>query len=119
MLEEQKDWKRDAGFDRIEITAEMDAQRPRTGFDWESFYTKLYNPRWLHTSEEYTLEMRVEAERLRMKIILSKPAPPQQCGSSPQRSLTVDTGSDEPGTPQAESQSTERELFFSSSSQSR
>ena len=45
MLEEQKAWKREAGFDRIEITAEMDAERLRTGFNSKPFYTKLYNPR--------------------------------------------------------------------------
>ena len=33
MLEEQKVCKREAGFDRIEITVEMDEQRLRTGFD--------------------------------------------------------------------------------------
>ena len=32
MLEEQKAWKRDAGFDRIEITAEVEEQCLRTGF---------------------------------------------------------------------------------------
>ena len=45
ILEEQEAWKRKAGFDRIKITAEMDAQRFGTGFDSEPFYTKLYNPR--------------------------------------------------------------------------
>ena len=49
MLEEQKVCNREAGFDRVETTAEMDAQRLRTGFDSEPFYTKLYNPRWPHT----------------------------------------------------------------------
>ena len=49
MLAKHKAWKREAGFDRIEITAEMDAQRFRTGFDLEPLYMKLYTPRWLHT----------------------------------------------------------------------
>ena len=62
MLEEQKAWNREAGFDRIEITAEMDAQRFRTGLDLEPFYMKLYNPRWLHTPPEYKLEMSIEVE---------------------------------------------------------
>ena len=52
MLEEQKAWNREAGFDRIEITAEFDEQRFRTGFDSQPFYTKLYNPRWPHTPAE-------------------------------------------------------------------
>ena len=62
MLEEKKAWKREASFDRIETTAEMDAQRFRTGLGSEPFYTKLYNPRWSHTPEEHTLEMRVDVE---------------------------------------------------------
>ena len=37
MLEKQKAWNQEAGFDRIEITAEMDAQRFRTGLDLEHF----------------------------------------------------------------------------------
>ena len=45
MLEEQKAWEQEAGFDRIEITAEVDEQRLRKGFDSQPFYTKLYNPR--------------------------------------------------------------------------
>ena len=129
MLEEQKAWKREAGFDRIEITAEVDARRFRVGFDSEPLYTKLYNPRWPHTPEEYALEMRVDVERLRMEILLSQPAPPPQCDSSPRRLPAVDTGSDEPRTPRrlpaigtgsdepgvslAESRSTKREGGFS------
>ena len=112
MLEEQKAWKREAGFDKIEITAEMNEKRFRIGLDTEPFYTKLYNPGWPRTSEEHKLEMDVDVERLRMEILLLQSAPPPQCDSSPQRSPTVDTGSDEPGTPHAKSQSTEREGFF-------
>ena len=99
MLEEQKAWKREDGFDRIEITAEMDEQRLRIGFDLQPFYTKLYNPRWPHTPEGYTLEMRVDVKRLKIEILLSQPAPPPQCDSSPRRLPAVDTGSEEPGTP--------------------
>ena len=78
MLEEQKAWKREAGFDRIETAAEMDAQRFRSGLS-EPYYRKLSKPRWLHTCDEYTLEMRVDVERLKMEILLSQPAPPPQC----------------------------------------
>ena len=63
MLEEQEAWKREGGFDRIEIIAEMHAQTSRrlhTGFDLEPLYTESYNPRWTHNLEEYTLEMNVE-----------------------------------------------------------
>ena len=73
MLEEQKAWKREAGFDRIEIAAKMDAQRFRTGLDSEPFYSKLYNLRWPHTQKEHTLEMNVEVERLRTEIVLLQP----------------------------------------------
>ena len=62
MLEEQEAWKREVGFDRIEITAQMDAQRLRADFALEPLYTKLYNPRWPHTPAEYTLEMKVDVE---------------------------------------------------------
>ena len=128
MLEQQKAWKREAGFDRIDTAAEMDAQRFRTKLVSEHFYSKLFNPRWPHTPNEYTLEMRVDVERLRMGIILLQPAPPSQCDPLPRRLPAVDTGSegpgtqrrspaigtgsDEPGVSRAETQSTEREESF-------
>ena len=70
--------------------------------------------------------MEGDVERLRMEIVLSQPARPPQCDSSPRRLPAVDTGSDEPGTPQllpaigtdepgvlrAKSRSTEREGTF-------
>ena len=70
-LEEKKAWKREAGFDRIEIIAEMDAQRLYAGFDSGPLYSKLYLPSWPHTPTEYTLEINVEAEGLRIEILLS------------------------------------------------
>ena len=42
MLEEQEAWKREGGFDRIEIIPEMHAQRLYAGFDSEHLYTGLY-----------------------------------------------------------------------------
>ena len=63
-------WKREAGFDRIEIIAGMDAQRFRTGFDSEPLYSKLYNPRWPHSPEEHKLDVDVEIERPRFEILL-------------------------------------------------
>ena len=71
MFEEKKAWKREIGVDRIEMTAEMDEQRFRTGFDSEPFYTKPYNPRWPHIPEEHKLEIDVDVARLRMEILLS------------------------------------------------
>ena len=52
MLEEKKAWKREVDFDKIEITAEMDDYRLHTSFDFQPFYTKLYNRRRLYTPEE-------------------------------------------------------------------
>ena len=67
MLEEQKAWKREVDFDRIETAAEMDAQRFRTNLVSEPFYSKMCNPRWphAHNPDEFTLEMRVEVERFK------------------------------------------------------
>ena len=47
-----------------------------------------------------------------MKILLSQHAPPPQYDSSPRRLPGVGTGLNRPGTPHAESQSTEREGNF-------
>ena len=99
MLEEQKAWKREVGFDRIDTAAEMDTQRFRTSLVSEPFYSKMCNPRWPHNFDEFTLEMRVNGERLRMEIVLSQPAPRPQCDASPRRLPAVDTGSEEPRTP--------------------
>ena len=41
MLKKQKAWKRETGFDRIEIIAEMREQHFLTGFGSEPIYTKL------------------------------------------------------------------------------
>ena len=109
ILEEQEAWKREAGFDRIEIIAQINTQRLDARFDLGPLYSKLYNPRCPHTPAEYTLEMNVDVERLRMEILLSKPATPPQCDSSPRRSSAVGTGLDEPGALRAETQSTEKE----------
>ena len=51
-----------------------------------------------HTPDEFTLEMKVDVEGLRMEIILSQPAS-SQCDPSPRRAA-VDTGSEEPESPQ-------------------
>ena len=79
MLEEQKAWKREAGFEYIDTAAEMDAQRFRTNVVSETSYSKMSTPRWPHTPDELRLEMRVDVERLRMEIVLSQSAPPPQC----------------------------------------
>ena len=68
MLEDQKAWKREAGFDHIDTAAEMDAQRFRTNLVSESFYSKMFNTRWFYTPDELTLEMRIDVERLRIGI---------------------------------------------------
>ena len=72
VLEEQKAWKREAGFDYIDTTAEMDARRSRTSLVSEPFfYSKMFDPRWSYTYDEFTLEMRVDVEKLRMETLLS------------------------------------------------
>ena len=109
MLEEQKAWKREAGFDYTDTAAEMDARRSRTNLVSESlFYSKIFNPRCPHTHEEFALEMRVDVERLKMKIVLSPPAPWPQCDPLPRRLPAIGTGSDGPGVSRAET-STETE----------
>ena len=100
MLEEQKTWKREVGFDHVETAAEMDAQRFRTSLVSESFFYRIMlNPRRPHAPDKLTLKMRVEVERLRMEIIISQPAPRPQCDTLPRRLPPVDTGSEEPGAP--------------------
>ena len=95
MLEEYKTWKREFGFDYIEIAAEMDARCSKSRF---FFYRNMFNPKRQHTLNEFTLEMKVDVVLLKMDITLSQPAPQSQCDPSP-RSAAVDTGSEEPGTP--------------------
>ena len=90
----------------------MGVQRVCTDFDSEPLDTKLYNLRMLYNPAEYTLEMGVDVQRLRMKNLLLQPALPPQCDSSPLRSLAVGTELDEPGALHVESQATEREGFF-------
>ena len=99
MLEEQKAWKREAGFDYIETAAEMDARRSRSNVVPETFfYRNMFNARRPHTPDEFTLERKVDVERLRAEITLSQPAPRPQCDPSPRRLPAVNTGSEEPGT---------------------
>ena len=59
----------------------------------------MFNPRRPHTPDEFTLEMKVDVERLRMEIALSQPAPRPQRDPSTRRLPAVDTGSEKPGTP--------------------
>ena len=68
MLEEQKVWKREADFDRIDTAAEMGAHRFHTSLVSELFYSKLCNPICPHTPDEYALEIRADVERLEMEI---------------------------------------------------
>ena len=101
MHEKHKAWKREFGFDRIGTAAEMNEKRSRTSTSPVPnpfFYRNMVIPRHPHTPDEFTLEMKADVEGLRMEIILSQPAS-SQCDSSP-RHAAVDTGSEEPGTPQ-------------------
>ena len=100
MHEKRKAWKREFGFDRNETAAEMDEKRSRTSTSPVPdpfFYRNMIISRRPHTLDEFTLEIKVDVEGLRMEIILSQPAS-SQCDPSPRRAA-VDTGSEEPGTP--------------------
>ena len=100
MHEKYKTWKREFGFDRIETAAETDEKRSRTSTSPvldPFFYQNMFIPRRPHTPDEFTLEMKVDVEGLRMEIILSQPTS-SQCNLSPRRAA-VDTGSEEPGNP--------------------
>ena len=100
MHEKRKTWKREIGFGRIETAAEMDEKRSRTSTSPVPdlfFYRNMVISRLPHTPDEFTLEMKVDVEGLRMEIILSQPAS-SQCDPSPRRAA-VDTGSEEPGNP--------------------
>ena len=100
MHEKHKVWKREFGFDRIETAAEMDEKRSRTSTSPVPnpfFYRNMVIPEHPHTPEEFSLQMKVDIEGLRMEIILSQPAS-LECDPSPRRAA-VDTGSEVPGTP--------------------
>ena len=69
MLVEQKAWKRKVGFDDIETAAKMDVRRSRSNIVSKTFfYRSMFNPSRPHTPDEFTLEMRVDVERLRIEI---------------------------------------------------
>ena len=59
---------REFGFDYVEIAAKMDATCSNSKY---CFCRNMMNRRRLHTPDEFTLERRVNAERLRLGIIFS------------------------------------------------
>ena len=78
MLEKQVAWKREAGFDRINIIAEMHEQtlrRLHAGFQTKPLYTGLYNPRRPPTTEELTADMNAEVKSLRLEVLLASLPP--------------------------------------------
>ena len=100
MHEKHKTWKQEFGFDRIETAAEIDEKRSRTSTSLVPdpfFYRNMVIPRRPHSPDEFTLEMKVDVEGLRMEIILSQPVS-SRCNPSPRRAA-IGTGSEEPGTP--------------------
>ena len=99
MLEEQKAWKREAGFVYIETAAETDARRSRSNVvSGTLFYRNMFNLSRPYILDEFTLEMRVDVECLRMEITLTQPAPQPRYDPTPRRLRAADTGSEEPGT---------------------
>ena len=115
MLEKQEAWKIEDGFDRIDIIAEIYEQalrRLHAGFDSKPRYTGFYIPRWLPNSKEFTMEMNVEVEILKLEIRFSQLPPPPQYDLSPRRSPMARTGLDEPRGPYDELQQAEQEGSF-------
>ena len=98
--ERHKVWKREFGYDRLETAVEMDEKRSRISTSPVTnpfFYRSMVIPDHPHTPEEFSLQMKVDVEGLRMEIILSQ-LPSSECDTSSRRAA-VDTGSEEPGTP--------------------
>ena len=80
MLEQRATWMRENGFDRIEVKADRHEETLRhmhAGFDPQPFYARLHSPRRPPTPEEFTLDMIVEVESLRLELLLSQPLLPQ------------------------------------------
>ena len=74
--ERHKVWKREFGYDRLETAAEMDEKRSRISTSAVTnpfFYRSMVIPNHPHTPEEFSLQMKVDVEGLRMEIILSHP----------------------------------------------
>ena len=79
-----KVWKREFGYDRIEMAAEMDEKRSRTSTSPVSnpfLYRNMVIPEHPHTPEEFHLQMKVDVEGLRMEITLSQPSS-SECDTS-------------------------------------
>ena len=123
VLEKQATWKREDGFDRIEVIAEMLEHTVRrlhpalirnlfilncTTLDLSLFFLFFFyfSVPLSPTPEDFTLDMNVKVESLRLEILLSQP--PQR-----RRSHAVGTGLDEPGVPHPEMQQTEQGGTFS------
>ena len=91
MPERHKVWKKEFGYDRIEIAAEMDEERSRTSTSLVSnpfLYRNMVIPEHPHTPEEFHLQMKVDVEGLRMEIILSQPSS-SECDLSPRHAVVV------------------------------
>ena len=100
LMHEKQTWKLEFGFDRIETTAEMNEKHSRTSTSPVPdpfFYRNMVIPRRPHTPNEFTLQMKVDVEGLRMEIIILQPASSQ--GDPSPRRAAVDTESKEPGNP--------------------
>ena len=98
--ERHKVWKQEFGYDRLETAAEMDEKRSRISTSPVTnpfFYRSMVIPEHPHTPEEFSLQMKVDVEGLRMEIILLQP-PSSECDPSSRRAAVV-TRSEKPGTP--------------------
>ena len=81
-------------------------------FDLEPLYTGPYNPQRLLSPQEFTAEMNVEVESLKLEILLAQIPPPPQYELLPRRSPAAGTGLDEPEVPHPVTQQTEQEITF-------
>ena len=91
---------------------EQTLRRLHADFHPKRCYTELYNPRRPPTPEEFTLDMNVEVESLRLKVPLPQPPLLSQYDLSPRRLPAAGTGLGEAGVPHPEMQRTEQEESF-------
>ena len=78
MLGKQGAWERESVFDRIDVIFEVHEKTLKclhAGFDSESLYTSLYNPRWPLTPQKLTAEINIEVGSLRLESLLAQIPP--------------------------------------------
>ena len=87
--------------------------RLHTGFVPGPYNTRLYICRRPPTPDDFTLNLNVEVESLRVELPFSQPLPPPQYDLPPRRSHAAGTGLEESVEPHPEIQQTDRGGTFS------